>query len=282
MRNLLRKLYLCLSLLVCVPLYAKTITYGHNSNASGTMTRDSAKVYYETYGSGKPLLLLHPNGGSIGAMKSMIEEFRKDHRVIAMDNRGHGRSTSGGASLTYEQMAEDANALLERLNIKQAEVVGWSDGGVIALMLASRYPDKVTKMVVMGANTTPEGAAPWAIKMVTEMDELFKQMQASQNHTQDWQLKRQQMDLLLNQPHISNGDLKKIQAQTLVMAGDRDIIKTEHTVHIFDEIKRSNLLIVPGATHFLLAEEPKRFNRIVREFLESNFKQPSSESALMN
>ena len=113
--------------------------YGSNSAAGNTFVFDGNRFYYETYGSGLPLLLIHGNGESINIFKGQIGALSRHHKVIAMDSRGQGKSELGTAALTYEQMAEDINALLEQLKLDHVKVLGWSDGGIIGLLLTRRY-----------------------------------------------------------------------------------------------------------------------------------------------
>src|SRR5689334_5122644 len=130
---------------------------------------DGVELYYEVYGSGEPLLLIHGNGGSSRDLTAQIAHFRKTYQVIAMDSRDQGRSGDSAAKITYEKMTDDQAALLEHLKLGAVNVVGWSDGGIEALLLAIRHPEKVKKLVSMAANLTPEGLHPDALKFIREM-----------------------------------------------------------------------------------------------------------------
>jgi pimeloyl-ACP methyl ester carboxylesterase len=138
------------------------IAYGSNPAAGNTFVFSGTRFYYETYGDGAPLLLIHGNGEAIGSFKEQIGEFANHHRVIAMDSRGQGKSELGTTTLTYEQMAEDTNALLDHIKLRQVKVLGWSDGGIIRLLLTIRHPEKVSMLAMMGANLQPDAAYPWA------------------------------------------------------------------------------------------------------------------------
>lgn len=116
-------------------------------------------MYCEVYGEGKPLLMIHGNGGSIGAFKKNIPYFSKKYKVIVVDSRAHGKSTDAKDSLSFEMMADDFNALLDAMHIKKTYVIGWSDGGINALLLAMRHPDKVIKLASTGANLWPDSTA---------------------------------------------------------------------------------------------------------------------------
>lgn len=255
----------------------RTIAYGNNPSAGHRFEFNGAKIYYEVYGKGEPLLLLHGNGGSIEHFKNQIPYFAKHYRVIAMDSRGQGKSELGGAKLTYELMMEDSNALLQHLNLKQVKVLGWSDGGILGLLLAIHYPDKVSRLAVMGANLVPEAAYPWALDGIKTTVAKITAMKQSGDRSQDWDLQLQLLDLLGNQPHIPVSDLKRIQAPTLVMAGDRDVIRDEHTLQIFHGIPQSQLAIGNGVTHMWPWEKSQQFNSIIHDFFAKPFKMPDSK-----
>jgi len=252
--------------------------YGSNPEAGKTVDVNGIKMYYETYGEGPPLLLIHPNSGSLSNMSPQIEEFSKSYRVIAADSRGHGRSGAGEGRLTYPQMAEDLDKLLESLDVKSAHVVGWSDGGILGLLLAIHHPDKVGKLAIMGANLTPDGSYPWAQEWVTKQVKAANAEIAGGNGSPELQMQLKYFDLLGKQPDIPVDDLKKIKSPVLVMAGDRDVIRTEHTVLIFESIPNSQLEIFPGATHMISREDPERFNRTVASFLKLPFKRPDTKT----
>ncbi len=135
------------------------IPYGNNPQTGHYASVNGIEMYYETYGSGDPLLVIHGNGQSIADMHFQIAHFSRDYKVIVSDSRAHGKSGRGEGTLTYMQMLEDYNALLGQLNITGADVFGWSDGGILALLLAIHHPDKVNKLAVMGANLRPGQSA---------------------------------------------------------------------------------------------------------------------------
>jgi pimeloyl-ACP methyl ester carboxylesterase len=253
------------------------IVYGSNPAAGNSFVFNGARFYYETYGRGTPLLLIHGNGESIVSFKEQIGEFARHHRVIAMDSRGQGKSELGTIPLTYEQMAEDTNALLDHLRLRQVEVLGWSDGGIIGLLLTIHHPDKVSMLAVMGANLQPEAAYPWALDGIVRLRDRITAQLAHSRDPKPLQLQLQLLDLLGNQPHIPLGDLAKIQIPTLVMAADRDVIRDEHTLSMFHAIPKSQLAIFPGATHMIPAQDPARFNRTVIDFFDKPFAMPDSK-----
>ena len=253
------------------------IRYGQNAAAASYARVNRIKLYYETYGDGPVMLQIHGNGQSIAAMRNQISFFSTHYKVIAADSRGHGKSEMGEGRLTYEIMAEDLNALLESLGQKRIHVLGWSDGGIIGLLLAIHHPDKVGKLAIMGANLEPSGAYEWAVQWAEKQSQQANQMLAKGDASQPWKTYQQHLDLLLKQPHISLGDLRKILAPTLVMAGDKDVIQTAHTVSIFENLPNAHLCIFPGATHMIPVQDPQLFNQTVERFFAKPYARPDTK-----
>src|SRR5689334_15941587 len=135
------------------------IDYGNNPEAGNYYNNNGVKIYYEVYGEGKPLVLLHGNGGSIKSRAPLIGEFAKKYKVIAFDSRCHGKSDCPAGYLTYEQMADDVDKTLQHLGIDSAYVWGHSDGAIVGLLLAIHHPDKVKKLLASGANLRPDSTA---------------------------------------------------------------------------------------------------------------------------
>ena len=224
-------------------------------------------IYYEEYGSGEPLLLLHGNSESIQAWKMQIPEFAKLYHVIAVDTRGHGKSGDDGKTYNYDLFAEDMNALLKHLKIKKINIVGWSDGGNTGLSLAMKHPDKVKKLAVMGANIFIDSSVvdDWVFK------ELNQQLKEMQNDTAQWSKSRiRRINLLLTEPKHSFSDLKTITCPVLVLAGEKDIVKEGHTRNIAKNIAKGTLVIAPNETHDFPFENPDSFNKLILDFLKKN------------
>jgi pimeloyl-ACP methyl ester carboxylesterase len=242
---------------------AEASGYGNNSTLGKYIHLPDANIYYEVYGSGEPLLLLHGNGASMATFYKQIAEFAKSYRVIAVDTRAQGKSTDASTTpLTYEKFAEDMKLLLDSLNIKQANVVGWSDGGNTGLIMAIKYPAYVHKLVTVGAVLSPDGVEPEVLKML--QNSFKKIIASSQTKTTHERL----VTLLVHEPHISDNDLKQIQAPVLVVAGDKDIVVHDHTQEIAANIKYSKLLIIDGATHYAPWEKTGEFNQAVLDFFK--------------
>ncbi|MCP3673860.1 MAG: alpha/beta hydrolase [Gammaproteobacteria bacterium] len=258
------------------------IPYGNNNQAGKAANINGIKIYYEVYGNGEPLLLIHGNGQNISEMHNQIKYFAAKNKVIVVDSRGHGKSGLGKGRLTYLQMMEDYNSLLENLNVKNVKVIGWSDGGIQALLLAIHHPDKVGKMALMGANLQPgpEAVSGWVFPLLKPLQETFDQMVESGDTSDDWNHHKQLIDLLFTQPNISIDSIRKINVPVLVMAGDKDIIRGTHTLEIFNNLPKAHLAILPGQTHWAPATDPETFNSLVDKFFSTPYTRPTSKEIL--
>ena len=242
--------------------------YGSNPAAGKTFTHDGVKLYYEVYGSGDPLLMIHGNSESIFTFKAQIQYFRHRYRVIAMDSRDHGQSSDSPGPLTYEKMADDQAALLDYLKSPPADVLGWSDGGIEALLLGIRHPANVKKIAAMAANLDPQGAYPEVLAMAkSQLDAI----PANVRQTAQGKRALKVGQLVLDEPHIDPNSLAKIAAPTLILAGDHDLIIDEHTLQIYHHIPNAQLCIFPNATHMVPYDDPELFNSTVDRFFRTPF-----------
>lgn len=258
------------------------LRYGNNDETGKLVKINGIGMYYEVYGEGEPLLLIHGNGGNIASMGAQIEHFSKNYQVIVADSRGHGNSELGTDNLTYKQMANDWIELMDRLDLEKVNILGWSDGGIIGLLMAINFPDRVEKLAAMGANIQPDKSAvrSWAVNWVTKLSKFIDQKIAEEDNTKDWFLVKQQMSLLGTQPNIPVEDLKKITAAVLILNGDNDIIRNEHAQLIYENIPNAHLCIFPGQTHFIPADDPELFNMMVERFLVKTFERPTSKEEM--
>jgi len=253
--------------------------YGKNTGVGKFIEINGAKIYYEEYGKGEPLLLIHGNGGSIESMGNQIDYFKSKYRVIVADSRGQGKSELKTDSLTYVQITKDTEELVSRLKLDSISIIGWSDGGIVGLQMGISGKSKIKKIVTMGANLRPDATAvnSWATNDVQNMRKMIVSKIKTKDTSENWNLQKQLAGLLVDQPNIPTKDLSKIKAKVLIIAGDKDIIKNEHSVEIFENIPKAQLCIMPGETHFAPASTPEVFNALANKFLSEPFKRPDSD-----
>ena len=245
---------------------APTVPYGDNPAAGKYYEVNGIRLYCEIYGTTGPVvLMIHGNGGSLAAFKSNIPYFAAKYRVLAVDSRAHGKSRDDGAALTFELMADDFAALLDQLHVASADVIGWSDGGITALLLALRHPEKVHRLVASGANLRPDATA--FVPGVWE----YERKQYEHDKDTAWKTAKEKNDrkvFMLDwlEPNIPSAALRAVQCPALIIAGDHDMIALEHTVEIYHSLPHAALWVVPHSGHAVLQEHPEEFNRTVDAF----------------
>lgn len=253
------------------PTSTIAIPYGNNKDVGKYYDIRGFKMYCEVYGEGQPLLIIHGNGGSIANFMYNIPYFSTKYKVIIADSRAQGKSTDTGDSLTYEMMADDYAVLLTAMHIDSANVIGWSDGGINGLLLAMRHPEKVKKLAVTGANLEPDTNA--VFKEVWDIVEPpYNILKAKINKTatekENWKMLR----LLCEQPHIPVSSLSKVVCPTLVIGGDHDVIKEEHTMLIYHSIPKAYLWILPNSGHSTPVVYKDIFNTTVDDFFSKPYR----------
>lgn len=250
------------SIIFVTPIFSQSMTadYGNNSRAGHYAHVNGIQLYYEIYGSGEPLIMLHGNSGSIETFSHQIPFFEKYYKVIAVDSRLQGKSGGSPDTLSYELMASDFCELMDYLNIDSANVLGWSDGGINGLIMAMNCPSKVRKLAVSGVNIVPDTTALTIGDLRMMKDFVAHPDSASQTAIT-------LVKMMIDQPNIPFSDLRKINCPVLVMAGDQDMIKHEHTLKIFRSIPKASLCIFPDAHHGVCQQYPELFNQTVLSFL---------------
>ncbi len=244
--------------------------YGSNNKTGKYISTRGFKMYYEIYGTGKPLLIIHGNGGSIKDFSKQIPYFSKEYKVILADSRAHGKSTDTGDSLNYEMMADDLNGLLNNLHLDSCYVIGWSDGGINGLLLAIRHPEKVKKLAVTGANLWPDSTAvePSLFRWLAgAVDSLSKVKQTTEIKNQ-YKL----MAMMTKEPNITLEQLHTIKCPTLVIGGDHDALLPKHTLLIADAIPQSYLWIIPNSGHSTPINYSKQFNETINDFFKKPYR----------
>lgn len=242
---------------------AQVYDFGKNPDAGKVLHLKDAEIYYEIYGKGEPLFLLHGNGGSIDAFSREIPELSKYFMVVAMDTRAQGKSTdTSKAPLTYIKFADDVKALADALKLKKINILGWSDGGNTALEFAIKYPKMTNKIITSGANVFPNGVGE---NEVENMKKDAEKMRADHKPERDLRL----LQLMIDEPKITTKQLNNIKAKVLVVAGENDLILRSHTEYIAKEIPNSQLKIYKGASHGVPIERAEELSREVVGFIKN-------------
>ena len=206
--------------------------------------------HYIEKGKGFPLILLHGNGEDNTYFEHQIEPFARHFHVIAIDTRGHGKTPRGDAPFTIRQFADDLLAFMNEHSIAKAHILGFSDGGNIAMVFALTHPERVEKLILNGANLDASG-----VKRAVQIPRLNAEM----------------LGLMVNDPNVTPDELSQIQCPTLVIAGNNDMIKDAHTRLIAMSITNAELAIIPG-NHFIANKNPDTFNETVLRFLLNDSK----------
>lgn len=222
--------------------------------------------FFIEQGQGEPLILLHGNGEDHSYFVHQIAYFSKSYRVIALDTRGHGKTPRGNAPFSIQQFAKDLYYFMEEHAINRANLLGFSDGGNIALAFALEHPEKILRLILNGANLNPKGVKPSVqIPIVLGYHTALLLAKKSPKAKRNAEL----LGLMVNEPNIAPCQLKQITAKTLVIAGTRDMIKEKHTRQIFEHLPNAQLCLIPG-NHFIAKENPELFNKKVAGFLSEN------------
>jgi pimeloyl-ACP methyl ester carboxylesterase len=245
--------------------------YGKNKAAGKYYNVRGIKMYAEVYGKGAPLLFIHGNGGSCNNFFKQVPYFSKKYKVIIADSRAQGKSVDTGDSLTYEMMADDYAALLDAMKIDSAYVIGWSDGGINALLLAIRHPGKVKKLAATGANLRPDSSAI-PQELINMLSGPYNELKNKTGKNAEEQGAYKLVRLLLEQPNIPDADLKKITCPALIIGGDHDVIKEEHTMEIYKNISRAYLWILPNSGHSTPIFFSDEFNKKIDDFFSKPYR----------
>ena len=226
------------------------------------------KMYYEVHGAGKPVVLLHGAFGVVEGWSGLLPALARTRQVIMMEMQGHGRTGDIDRPLSFEQMADDTAALLKILHIEEADLFGYSMGGTVALGVAIRHPELVRRVAILGSGTGPmkdtseadnvkqfESITPETFNFPAVKDPYLR---VAPDPTQ-WQvLVAKIIRLVKDFKGYAESEVRSIQAETLIMLGDRDGLRPEHAVEMYRLIPHSQLAIYPYADHFVLFASPKQ------------------------
>ena len=247
---------------------------------SGYAPVNGIRIWYASFGPknprGEPVILLHGGLANANYWGSQVRALQPRHRVIVMDSRGHGRSTRDSRPYGYDLMADDVVALMDALKVPKADIVGWSDGAILGLDLAMRYPDRVGKIFAFAANTVTSGVKDGVEKNPTFaafIERAGHEYEAYSATPKEYHAFVAQISKMwASQPNWTDAQLKAITASVLVVDGDHDeAIKREHTEYIASTIPRAGLLILPNASHFAFLQDPELFNYAVLHFLGDHY-----------
>jgi pimeloyl-ACP methyl ester carboxylesterase len=230
---------------------------------------NGVSIYYETYGDGRPVLVLHGATAFLETTHNQIRGLVPGHRVIAVDSRAQGRSTDSDAPLTYAQMDDDMIKLLDSMQIQQVDVVGWSDGGIIGLDMAMKHPERVRRLVAMGANYDVDGVDFDAVDPGSFSDVKLVYDRIAPDPSHFPVMLKKVMTMIHTEPHYTTAELGQIRAPTLIIAGERDVIRADHTDKLAAAIPGATKVIVAGATHMGPLEKPEIYNSMIVEFLDA-------------
>ncbi len=223
-------------------------------------------LHYTRQGSGPPLLLLHGNGEDGGYFVRQTEYFSRHYTVYALDTRGHGQSPRGAGPFTMARFAQDLLDFMDEQKLERAHLLGFSDGGNIALTFALLHPERVDRLVLNGANLDPGGVKP-VIQIPIVLGYRLASLFAGRSP--EARLHAEILGLMVNEPRIPPEALKELRLPVLVIAGTRDMIREAHTRMIAGALPDSRLVLIPG-DHFIAARNPEAFNQAVEAFLNEN------------
>jgi pimeloyl-ACP methyl ester carboxylesterase len=242
------------------------------TDRSGQAQANGISIHYAIYGHGSPVIFLHGGLANTDYWGHQVRAAAAHHTVIVMDSRGHGRSTRDARPYGYDLMADDVVALMDVLKIRKADVVGWSDGGILGLDLAMRHKDRVGKVFAFAANTVTSGVVDGVEKNPTFAAYIARAGREYAAHSAT----PKQYDAFVDQigkmwaeqPNWTDAQLKAIDTPVLVVDGDHDeAIKREHTEYIAATIPHARLLILPNVSHFAFLQDPAQFNFAILHFL---------------
>lgn len=241
-------------------------------HASGSVASESATIHYATYGSGRPVILLHGGLSNSEYWANQIAPLAKRNRLILIDSRGHGRSSRDDRPYSYELMAKDVVAVMDRLRIRKAAMVGWSDGAIISLVMAMKQPERVSRVFAFAANMDPSGVDLAA----TERPPFSTFVEQARKDYDRLSPTPGQFDAFLaaigkmweTEPNYKAEDMGRIYVPVAIVDGDHDeAIKADHTRYMARNIAGSQLIWLKDTSHFAMMEDPAGFNAAVTAFL---------------
>ena len=218
------------------------------------------ELYYEVKGSGEPLIMVHGNSEDHTIFDTASEILAKNFTCYLIDSRGHGESTKTN-NLDYRIMAEDIHAFTESLKLEGCSYYGLADGGIIGLIAASKYPELFKNLIISGVNTNPKGIKLWTYYFFKILNFFHP---------------TPRFRLLLEQPNITDDELKQIKCKTLVLSGNRDLVLEDHIKHIASQIPNAHLKIIDGESLGSYVVHREKIAHIITEFLRPDLVPPKA------
>lgn len=249
--------------------FFKSNKYGENDSVGKYYDIRGIKMYVEVYGQGEPLLLIHGNENNIKMISPLIYDFQNKYKVIAVDCRNYGKSIDKGDSLSDEMIADDLSDLIIKMNLNSIYILGISSGANSALWLAAKYPNQVKKAAIDGAFLTTSAETIgeyWNMQQKILLDSIMN----IQNKTEKDKVKLKNIKREYN--NMTFEDLHKIQAPTLIISGDNDVIKPRHSVKIFENIQKAYLYIQPSSGHLIAWIYKNEFVKNIDHFFSTPYK----------
>lgn len=242
------------------------------TDRGGEIRVNGIGIHYAIYGQGSPVVFLHGGLANTDYWGNQVPAVAAYHTVILVDSRGHGRSTRDTRPYGYDLMADDVVAVLDLLKIPKADIVGWSDGGILGIDLALRHKDRIGKVFAFAANTVTSGVKEGVEKNPTfaaYIERAGHEYEAHSATPKEYNAFVDQISKMwAGQPNWTDEQLKSIETLILVVDGDHDeAIKREHTEYIAATIPHAGLLILPNVSHFAFLQDPALFNSTVLHFL---------------
>lgn len=212
---------------------------------------NNVKLYYEVYGEGQPIILLHGNQETHEIFDKLINKLKDNYKVYAIDSRCHGKSENP-IDITYNLMSDDIIEFIKKLKIDKPILYGFSDGGIVGILMSIKEPQILSKLIVSGANITPDVLTPF-FALITKIMYFFT--------------RSKYIKMMLNEPNIKLNELNRIKIPVVVLAGEKDIIKYKHSKLIADNIPNSILEIVNKENHGSYIIHSDKIYEIIKKYL---------------
>jgi pimeloyl-ACP methyl ester carboxylesterase len=245
------------------------------AGTSGYIAVDGVKIWYATFGKGRPVILLHGGLANSNYWANQVNALLPNYKVIVMDSRGHGRSTIDNQPFSYDLMTKDVVGVMDALRIDKAAIVGWSDGAIIGLDMAINYPNRVVCLFAFAANSDPSGVkdvnkSPVFTAFIKRAGIEYERLSATPNQYDKFVAQISKM--WATQPYFTKEQLNGIKTKTWIVDADHDeAIKRENTLYMAGQINNSGLLIQPEVSHFSFIQNPTQFNNNLKVFLSRNY-----------